>query len=69
MNIYSESMGEYQAVLRANGKAYIGLGHTPQEARRRVKEAANIGTGSFVFDFLPNHLTITTERISAQRVS
>ena len=39
MNAYSHSFGEYQTTIRINNRTVIGLGHTPQEARRNAWDA------------------------------
>lgn len=36
MNTHSHSFGDYQATLRVNGRAAIGIGHTPGEAWRNA---------------------------------
>ena len=36
MNTHSYSFGDYQATLRVNGRAAIGIGHTPGEAWRNA---------------------------------
>jgi hypothetical protein len=36
MNATTNNFGDYQATLRVNGRAAIGLGHTPAEAWRNA---------------------------------
>lgn len=62
------SLGDYQTTIRVGRKTYLGVGHTPAESRRNAIDAANIGTGTNVFEFLGDRIAMTTERASAGRM-
>lgn len=53
--------GDYTTTIRCGDKSYIGVGHTPDESRRMAIEAANLGTGTLVFSFLPERIYLETE--------